>query len=146
MRAGLNDRTASAQTGRRYSLLPIKYRETEGIKDATDIKYTASRFEVLYNWEDTGNSQGATKVIKSLKSLGERKYLPSNPTHPSNWTNLRYQKWNGEEWVTVGAVPSTWYDCSSWGYFYTPPTYEYLGYYPSSYEVKTDTKTFLVKT
>lgn len=104
----------------------LKYRETEGIQDCTGYTGGAGKGaikEINYNeYIDNGNAQGCDAVktytfrdFPNYNDSGNPGKYPLHPTHPTNWTQLRYQKWNGEEWQTIGAVPSTWYDCSTWG-------------------------------
>lgn len=40
---------------------------------------------------------------------------------------------------------STVYDCSTWAYYYTAPSYDYVGYFASAYSKTTETKTVLAQ-
>lgn len=37
------------------------------------------------------------------------------------------------------------YDCTTWDYYRTEPTYDYVGYFASSYSKETETKTVLAQ-
>lgn len=230
-RAGLNDRTASAQTGRRYSLL---LRETVGAKDYSDYtpsifrksntdelnghlpvnanmgrfihpggetvikeltapasvtdaqlvdvedgyagtpiyvrtaksdpqevtytgsptitdnggiktysfsgggSYTPSRIQGIdkSQYEDYGNKQGATSVIRRLLSFGSAVSRPANPTRVTRVTvrNTRSSPVtiSPGSTATLTAVSSTLYDCTTWENYYTAPSYDYIGYFASS--------------
>ncbi len=116
------------------------------IKDCTGYSGGSGSIRAIdrTQWEDYGNAQGASQVIRRLVSMSYVR-RPANPTHPNNWTQLRYQKWNGESWQTIGAVPSTWYDCSTWEN-YCDISYDYVGLFGGAVTPTTQTKTFLIQT
>lgn len=84
-------------------------------------------------WEDYGNAQGATSVIKRLVSVGKAVSRPANPTKAKVPSGYRYQKYLpvSDTWIDV-TIPSNWYDCTTWEYYYPYPEYDYLGYFASS--------------
>ena len=138
------------RTGEYTVYSPTKFRETEGIKDVTAGSYTASKIQQIDKgqWEDNANAQGATSVIKRLTGTGVSKRLPANPT-PANASGMyRVQRYNQFEasWDTV-SFPSSWYDCSTWGYYYAAGDvqYDYVGYFASSYNKIEETKTVLAQ-
>ena len=150
-RAGLNDRTASAQTGRRYSLL---LRETGGTKDIKNDSYYASKIQQIdkSQWEDYGNNQGATEVIKRLVSPGSYVSRPENPTRVYRSRIIN----TGSSPITITLNPgesssvaynlvSTVYDCSTWANYYSAPTYDYVGYFASSHSSTEEKKTVLAQ-
>ena len=127
-----------------------KYRETGGTKDIANDSYTASKIEKIntFQWEEHGNAQGATDVICRLVSFGDYVYAPANPTRVYNVVVRN----TGSSPITINPgntrtmpTDSIVYDCSMWGYYYTAPSYDYVGYYPSSHRNTEETKTFLVK-
>lgn len=125
-----------------------KYRETGGTKDIANDNYYASKIQKIdtSQWEDYGNAQGATDVITRLVSFGDRVSKPANPT-PANASGMyRVQRYNQFEasWETI-SFPSSWYDCSTWDYYYSAPSYDYVGYFASSHSNTEEKKIVLAQ-
>lgn len=137
------------RTGEDTVYSPEKYRETEGIEDIKSDSYTASKIQTIITsqWEDYGNAQGATSVIRRLVSLGDYVQKPANPTKASVPSGYRLQRYdsNISSWVTMTYMPFNWYDCSTWDYYYSAPTYDYVGYFASSHSKTEETKTVLAQ-
>lgn len=126
--------------------------ETEGNKDVKNDSYTASKIKKIdtEEWEDYGNAQGATSVIKRLVSTGMAVRLPSNPTKV---TNVIVRN-TGTSPITINPgesktmkTESDVYDCTSWAYYYGADgvRYDYVGYFASSHSTTTETKTVLAQ-
>ena len=154
MRGALNDRTDGATGLALVQSTPLqKYRETEGIKDVKSDSYTASKIQTIdkTQWEDYGNAQGATSVIKRLAATGTSKRLPANPTRVTSVT-VRNQ---GSSVITIApgstatlpVVSPTLYDCSTWAYYYATDDvqYDYVGYFASAHSKTEETKTVLAQ-
>lgn len=124
---------------------------TGGIKDIKSDSYTASKIQTINTsqWEDYGNAQGATSVICRLVSFGDYVYRPANPTRVTSVT-VRNQGTspitiNPGSSATLPAVSSNLYDCTTWAYYYSAPSYDYVGYFASAYSKTTETKTVLAQ-
>lgn len=124
-----------------------KYRETEGIQDAKGTSgggsVTVSKIDAT-QWEDYGNSQGASEVIRRFVLPGTAVRRPANPT-PINTYNLRLQFYDSVEGWTNRAFPSTWYDCTTWDSYYTYPEYDYVGVFGGGAALQTETKWVLAR-
>ena len=123
---------------------------TGGIKDIKSDSYTASKIQTINTsqWEDYGNAQGATSVICRLVSFGDYVYAPANPTRVYNVVARN----TGTSPITINPgetrtmrTDSIVYDCSTWAYYYTAPSYDYVGYFASAYSKTTETKTVLAR-
>lgn len=123
---------------------------TGGIKDIKSDSYTASKIQTINTsqWEDYGNAQGATSVICRLVSFGDYVYAPANPTRVYNVVVRN----TGTSPITINPgetrtmrTDSTVYDCTTWTYYYSAPSYDYVGYFASAYSKTTETKTVLAQ-
>ena len=159
MRAGLNDRTASAQTGRRYSLLPNnKYRETEGIKDATECKHTGYIKSALVKNPSASENYDQYITVPGYSEVSTGNWWAPNPTRV-NYVTIQNR---GTSQMTITLNPgestsvytiSEVYDCNK-KETETPYKrntrgdirYGYRASNKGKIEITTDTKTFLVKT
>lgn len=94
--------------------------------------------------EDYGNLQGATSAIRRLVNFGDYVQRPANPTR------VLSIRWTAPENVPAGTVvsvpcPANLYDCTTWDYYYSAPSYDYVGYFASAYSKTTETKTVLAQ-
>ena len=137
-------------TGEDTVYSPEKYRETEGTKDIKSDSYYASKIQAIdtSQWEDYGNSQGATSVIRRLVSLGDYVSKPANPTRVYNVVVRN----SGSSPITIYPgetrtmrTDSVVYDCSTWANYYSAPSYDYVGYFASSHRKTEETKTVLAQ-
>lgn len=126
---------------------PAKYRETEGIKDVTNDYYKPSKTQQIdkTQYEDYGNLQGATSVIKRLTGSAVRR--PANPTKAVVPSGYRLQRYDSSisSWVTMTYMPFEWYDCTTWANYYPSDGYDYVGYFASAHSSQQDTKTVLAQ-
>lgn len=99
--------------------------------------YSASSIKTIdkSQWEDYGNAQGATSVIKRLTGVGTKVNRPANPTRVYNVVVRN----TGTSPVTINPgdtktmrTDSVVYDCTTWDDYYTYPSYDYVGYFASS--------------
>lgn len=99
--------------------------------------YSASSIKTIdkTQWEDYGNAQGATSVIKRLTGVGTKVNRPANPTRVYNVVVRN----TGTSPVTINPgntrtmrTDSVVYDCTTWADYYTYPSYDYVGYFASS--------------
>lgn len=103
----------------------------------TGGSYTASWFRQINKaqYEDNGNMQGASDVIKRLV-----KVKPVDGKKPKNPTKVNYGirgKYVGSQVLTPNSngyfLPLVdVYDCTTWEQYYEYPEYDYVGYSPSS--------------
>ena len=102
----------------------------------TGGSYTASRLTTIdkSQYEDNGNSQGASQVIRRLTAFGTSVRKPANPTKATRI----YGRNVGSQVITPGSYgyfsPSSdnIYDCTTWAYYYEAPQYDYVGYFAST--------------
>lgn len=99
--------------------------------------YNASSIRTINKsqWEDHGNAQGATSVIKRLTSVGTRVNRPANPTRITKMTFTFPTTIKAGTAVSVTLSNFGYYnvyDCTSWADYYTYPSYDYVGYFASS--------------
>lgn len=115
------------------------------------MEYTGSKIEKIdtKRYEEYLDMQGATQVIKRLTNTGWPNHLPSNPTGPySSITGKYYGQPRTINWgdaITITPNNSNLYDCTSWDYFYNAPSYDYVGYFGSSYNGTSSTVTVLAE-
>lgn len=99
--------------------------------------YNASSIKTINRsqWEDHGNAQGATSVIKRLTSVGTKVNRPANPTRITKMTFTFPMAIKAGTPVSVTLSNFGYYnvyDCTSWADYYTYPSYDYVGYFASS--------------
>lgn len=128
----------------------INIGNTEGIKDIKSDSYTASKIQTINSdqWESNGNAQGATSVIKRMVSAGTSVRKPANPTKMTSIKFTAPMDISKGTSVTVNLANAGYenvYDCTTWDYYRTEPTYDYVGYFASSHSKETETKTMLVQ-
>lgn len=131
----------------------MKYRETEGIKDATGYTrsgYKASTFEQFSDWANRGNYDKAV-VVSDLSVVSK----PANPTRVytsrirnTGSTPISITLNPGESSSAAYSLVSTVYDCTTWADYYTLNGQAYWGYNESTRDTviaNTETKTFLAQ-
>ena len=99
--------------------------------------YNASSIKTIdrSQWENYGNAQGATSVIKRLTSVGTKVNRPANPTKITKMTFTFPTAIKAGTSVSVTLSNFGYYnvyDCTTWADYYTYPSYDYVGYFASS--------------
>lgn len=114
--------------------------DNDGVKTyafAGGGSYTPSKIQQIdkQQYEDYGNMQGATSVIRRLVSFGSAVSRPANPT---KITQMRFRFPNSIPAGTPVTVIlknfgyNNVYDCTTWANYYSAPDYDYVGYFASS--------------
>lgn len=114
--------------------------DNDGVKTyafAGGGSYTPSKIQQIdkQQYEDYGNMQGATSVIRRLVSFGSAVSRPANPT---KITQMRFRFPNSIPAGTPVTVSlknfgyNNVYDCTTWANYYSAPDYDYVGYFASS--------------
>ena len=110
--------------------------------------YTSSKLQTIdkTRYEDSFDTQGATSVIKRMKTTPNRERKPKNPTRV---LSVRYTAPEDIPAGTVIAVPtpSNLYDCTTWDDYYLADgvEYDYMGYFASKSAPEKETKVVLAQ-